>query len=99
MQGIILDMDSWTSSLELRILEVLPQRSPWRTPNKLHTPMVFQREKRLIPQDHTIFGLLNLIKAETVHMHAIKATWNTQCCYWNPFIFIEIWYVNTMHEK
>lgn len=99
MQGIILDMDSWTSSLELRILEVLPQRSPWRTPNKLHIPVVFQREKRLIPQDHTIFGLLDLIKAETVHMHAIKATWNTQCCYWNPFIFIEIWYVNIMHEK
>lgn len=29
----------------------------------------------------------------------MKATWNSQCCYWNPFIFIEIWYVNTMHEK
>lgn len=97
-EDFTLDMDSWTSSLELRILEVLA-KCPGGHLNNLHTPMVFQRGKIQIPQDDAIFCLLNLIKAKTVHMHATKATWNSQCCYWNPFIFIEIWYVNTMHEK
>lgn len=98
VQGIILDMDFWTFSLEPRILEVQEQDLGGHL-NKLHTPMVFQRGKTQIPQDHPIFCLLNLIKAKTVHTHVTKATWNSQCCYWNPFIFIEIWYVNTMHEK
>lgn len=32
-------------------------------------------------------------------MHAMKATRNSQCCYWNTCIFIETWYANTMQEK